>query len=136
MKRLILAALTAALLALPASAHASRVPTWMTCGYEGETQSAAGGLRDCFAAWPNLSMAEAISLHNLSWTGWGNASAYARGRTRVKTNEPWIYVRVRAHGLRACGNWGRAYTRLTVSGIYRTHTWRLPGCSQISPPDY
>jgi hypothetical protein len=39
-----------------------------------------------------------VALRKLRWRNWGKPNAYATARTRVKTNEPWTRVRVRAYG--------------------------------------
>ena len=76
-----------------------------------------------------LPLSEAITLRRLSWSNWGGSSAYARGVFRVKRNEPYTRVKVRAYRRVHVCTGAATYTRVRVtfpSG--RTHTWRTPGC--------
>jgi hypothetical protein len=114
------------------SASAATGPTVVVCGYESDFDASAHPA-DCFLDWPNLSLAEAVGLRKITWKGWGSPTATAHARTRVKTYDPWTYVRVRASGRQQCDGY-RLYTRIRVTFPrgYR-HTWSTPGCATMVP---
>jgi hypothetical protein len=87
---------------------------------------------------PTRSSADSISLRRVRWSGWGGDAAYATARTRVKTYDPWTYVRVRAYRPRSCPSnppWTdrstRFYTRVRVTAASWSHTWKAPTCSHV-----
>lgn len=86
--------------------------------------------RDCFLDWPNLSLAEAVGLRHITWSGWGRPTATARALVRTKVYDPWTHVRVRAFGRRRCVTTS-LYTRVRVDFGRTTHTWRTPGCADV-----
>jgi hypothetical protein len=135
-KRIMLAALVAvAMLVVPARASAATT-TYLGCGWQGD-EDVHSAPRNCFVDYPNLSLAAAIGLGHLTWTGWGHSSAYAHGRTNTKAYDPWTYVRVRASGHSTGGPYQfvsrlSVYTRLTVKWPGGQHTWRMPSCRTVA----
>lgn len=132
MKRLLV--LVAVLFAMPSAQAAIKPQTFMVCGSLLAPDREQHPSR-CFLDWPDLSLADAIDLHAIHWSNWGARVATARARTRVKTNEPWTYVRVRAFRRKDCPFDLQAYSRVRVSFPGgRSHVWRLVGCGDLSTP--
>jgi hypothetical protein len=83
--------------------------------------------RRCNTLGPRQPFAGAVNLTRLRWSGWGEATATARG-VELGFHRPAanVRVRVRAYGRRqGCrGDW--VYTRLRVSSRHGRITVRLP----------
>jgi len=92
---------------------------------------------------PTKSSTDSIFLHRVGWSSWGGRDARATARTRQKTYDSWMYVRVRAFRPRSCPSnppWTspstRFYTRVRISGTSPsngqswTQTWKAPTCNQ------
>ncbi len=83
----------------------------------------------CDTLRPTQSLAESIGLHGLRWSGWGQTAANATAKTRVKTYELWLKVRVRAYGrVWADCVGGYVYTRLKTTTRYGSYVWRMLRC--------
>lgn len=114
--------------------------TVMVCGGASDFAITAKP-RTCFLDWPNLSLAEAMTLHRTHWRHWGHRTATAKAVYKVKTYDPWTKVRVKVSGRHHCAHAGYfVYTRVRVRfahGYDRKghlhspyyHTWKTPGCS-------
>jgi hypothetical protein len=134
MRKLIVIAVCAlsALLVAPARAAAE---TDLGCGNRTDLQVTVKP-RTCFLNWPDVSLAESVTLRQIVWHNWGRSTATARAVFRVKTNEPFTRVTARAFRRRQCGAEAYLYTRVQVrfpGG--RAHTWRTPNCTEIGADD-
>lgn len=124
------AAVAVGVAGLPATAGAST--SVLACGFAGHMRAAAHPAT-CFLDWPNLPLAQAVTLHNMRWSGWGGPVATGVGRTRVKVNDPWLGLTARASRRVRCAEDGQLYysrVRVTFANA-NAHTWRTPTCSQL-----
>ena len=85
----------------------------------------------CTTLGPKDSFAEALSLKNLKWSGWGKSKATATG-IEVGFKEPAskisVKVTVSAPKANNCG--GFSYTKISSTSKYGTTTQKLPAkCS-------
>lgn len=118
----------------PTVAMAQTDPAKIYCG---------GGIYDflekprfCSTLQPDGTIADSIALHTLRWSHWGRSSTTAVGRTRTKTYDPWIKVRVRAYR-RVWSDCSHAYlyTRLRTTTKYGRNVWKMPNyCTDVGGP--